>query len=335
MSSLYFPEESARFQSLLNSLRAKRVAVLGHMRPDGDCIGSQVALCRILHTTVGADAICVNHHTVPRNLQAFVGDTPFLHENDFVPDGHVAVCTDCSDLTRIGKALVARFSSFEGNIDHHLSNSLFARENIVLPSAAAACHMIAAFAFDLGLPLDAVTAQALYVGIVTDTGQFKYPSTTPEVLEISARLVRLGASPQAATASLYEHDSFGRLALLQRFLASLKLYAAGKICIGEIPLGTFEATGTTREDTEGLVDYARCIDGVDVAALLEEMPDGVKGSLRAKDARYRVDQLGKKLNGGGHALAAGFNLEGASLDKDRQRIVDIITTHLSHTDAAE
>ncbi|MDR2844479.1 MAG: DHH family phosphoesterase [Puniceicoccales bacterium] len=332
MASPYFPEESARFQSLLASLRGKRVAVLGHMRPDGDCIGSQVAMCRILRAD-GTDAVCVNHHAIPRTLQAFVGDTPFLHESAFSPDGHVAVCVDCSDLTRVGRELVAQFSSFEGNIDHHISNDNFARVNIVLPETAAACHMLAAFAFDCGLTLDAVAAQALYVGIATDTGQFKFPATTPEVFEIASRLLRLGASPQVTTAHLYEQDSFHRIELLQRFLASLRLYADGRICVGEIPLGTFEATGTTKEDTEGLVDYPRCIEGVDVAVLLEEMTDGVKGSLRAKDDRYRVDKLGKLLNGGGHALAAGFNLVGASLERDRSRIIETIVGHMAACDA--
>ncbi len=333
MAELYFPEESARFWALLGQLSGAKVAVLGHMRPDGDCIGSQVALCRLLRTA-GAEAVCVNHHAVPANLRSFVGDTPFFEEKDFCWDGQVAVCVDCADVTRVGRELLAMFPRIAGNIDHHISNTLYAEENIVLPDTAAACHMLAAFALDNALEIDARTAQALYVGIVTDTGQFKYPSTTAEVLEIAAELVRLGASPRQTTDALYEHDSFGRIELLQRFLASLHLHAGGRICLGEIPQGTFAATGTSREDTEGLVDYPRCIEGVDVAVLLEEMEDGVKGSLRAKETRFRLDQLAKLLNGGGHALAAGFNLPGATLAGDRARIVEIITRHLAASDAA-
>lgn len=332
MAELYFPEESARFRALLERLRGAKVAVLGHMRPDGDCIGSQVALCRLLRAE-GVEAICVNHHAIPANLRVFVGDTPFFEERDFLWGGQEAVCVDCADGTRIGKDLLALFPRVVGNIDHHISNTRYAEENIVLPDTAAACQMLAAFALDNGLAIDPTTARALYVGIVTDTGQFKYPSTTAEVLEIAARLIRLGASPQWTTDALYEHDSFGRIELLQRFLASLRLYADGRICIGEIPLGTFGETGTNREDTEGLVDYPRCIEGVDVAVLLEEMPDGVKGSLRAKNTRYRVDQLAKLLNGGGHALAAGFNLSGATLAGDRSRIVETIAKHLTASDA--
>ena len=331
---MYFPEEAPRFKALVESLRGKKVAVLGHMRPDGDCIGSQVALARLLRAC-GVDSVCVNRHAVPRTLKAFVGDTTFLHESEFVSDGHRGWAVDCADLTRIGAELLVKFpEGLDGNLDHHLSNTRFAKENIVVDHVASATQLLAGIAFDLGLPVDPVTAQALYVGIATDTGQFRFRSTTPEVFEISARLVRLGASPADSSASLYEQDTFGRLDLLGRFLKSLELHDGGRICSGVIPIGTFEATGTTKEDTEGLVDYPRCIEGVDIAVLMEDLKDGVKGSLRAKDPVYRLDLLAKKLNGGGHALAAGFNLHGASIARDRERILAVIAEHIRETDAA-
>lgn len=330
-----FPAESRMFAQMLAELRGKKVAVLGHMRPDGDCIGSQVALCRLLNGA-GAHAVCVNRHPVPRTLRAFVGDTPFFIETGFESDGHIAVSVDCADLTRIGPDLVGKFpAGLYANIDHHLSNNRFASHvNLVIDHVSAAAEILAEFAHDLGLTVDAVTAQALYVGLATDTGQFRFRSVTPEVFDVAARLVRLGASPERASASLYEQDTFGRLDLLGRFLKSLELSDNGRICSGVIPLGTFEATGTSKEDTEGMVDYARCIDGVDVAVLLEELKDGIKGSLRAKDPVYRLDLLARKLNGGGHALAAGFNLHGARLAGDKQRILGIIATHIRETDAA-
>jgi phosphoesterase RecJ-like protein len=327
MNTQIFPGESARFRELLESLRGRKIAILGHLRPDGDCIGSQVALCRVLRAQ-GTDAVCVNGHAVPRNLQFLVGDTPFFSGSDFAPDGREAVFVDCSDANRAGAELAGKFSAPVANIDHHVSNEAYARVNIVLPDAAAACAMLAAFLFDNALPFDAVTAQALYTGIVTDTGQFKYPSTTPEVLEIAARLVRAGAVIPEVTASLYEQDSFARLALLQRFLASLRLYEGGRVCCGLLPASVFAETGTTREDTEGLVDYARCIVGVDIALVLEESPTGIKGSLRAKDPRYRADVLAKALGGGGHVLAAGFFAPGLSLAKDVPQVLHTVSEHL-------
>jgi phosphoesterase RecJ-like protein len=330
--SAYFPHESATFRELLANLRGKRTAILGHLRPDGDCIGSQVALCRVLRDA-GADAVCVNGHTVPRNLRFLVRDTPFSLGADFAVDGREAVFVDCSDPGRAGNTLVGKFAVHAANIDHHVSNTRFAGVNIVLPEAAAACAMLAAFLFDTGTAFDAATAQALYTGIVTDTGQFKYPATTPEILEIAARLLRAGASIPATTSALYEESPFAGLALLQRFLATLELRDGGRVCVGEIPAGTYEATGTTSEDADGLVDYARCVAGVDIAVLLEDAPNGVKGSLRAKDPRYRGDLLAAKLGGGGHVLAAGFFQPGATLANDRQRILGIVSAHLAEADA--
>ena len=243
-----FPEESRRFGELVASLRGRKVAVLGHMRPDGDCIGSQVALCRLLRGA-GADAVCVNRHAVPRTLKAFVGDTPFLHETEFTWDGQLAVAVDCADLTRIGPDLTGKFpEGIYGNIDHHISNNRFATHfNLVIDHVAAAAEIIAEFAHDLGLSVDAVTAQALYVGVATDTGQFRFRSVTPEVFDVAGRLVRLGASPEAASSSLYEQDTFGRLDLLGRFLESLQLSEGGRVFSGVIPLGTLESSGTTKE----------------------------------------------------------------------------------------
>jgi phosphoesterase RecJ-like protein len=276
----------------------------------------------------------VNGHAIPRNLRGFVGDTPFFaQDNSFDPTGYEAIFVDCSDANRAGSAMAAMFPAPAGNIDHHISNARFASENIVLPETAATCAMLSAFVFNLGLDIDPLTAQALYTGIVTDTGQFKFPSTTPEVLELAAQLLRCGACVRTTTRELYEQETFASLALLQRFLSSLTLHNKGRVCSGEIPLAAFDETGTTRENAEGFVDYARCIEGVDIAVLIEETPDGVKGSLRAKDERYRADLLAKKLNGGGHILASGFSLPNTTLADGRAHILETITAHLAEIDA--
>lgn len=327
---MYFKEESARFLRLLEKLAGKRVAVIGHVRPDGDCIGSQLALCRILRSR-GIDAICVNHHAVPYNLKHFVGDTPFFHEDDFENDGRIAVSVDCGNLSRLGKSLLEKAfpQGVFAAIDHHETNDFFAtEENIVVPTAAATCHLLAAFCLDCEIPIDADLARALYVGIVTDTGQFQYSSTTAEVLEIAGKLVRAGASPDFISRELYEQEKFQKLELLQRYLATAHLLANGKIAVAWIPKDAFETTGTTREDADNFVNYLRGIAGVQIACQLEQSHTGVKGSLRANSDLPRVDLLARKLNGGGHIRAAGFNLDGADLDRDRERIIGIILEHL-------
>lgn len=326
----YFPEESARFSALLERLDGKRVAVLGHVRPDGDCIGAQLALCRILRSR-GIDAVCVNHHAVPYNLKGFVRDTPFFREEEFENDGRLAVSVDCGNLARLGKSLLAKAfpQGVFAAIDHHETNEFFATgENIVIPSAAATCHILAAFCEDCGIAIDEALAEALYVGICTDTGQFRYSATTAEVMELAAALVRAGASPAEISRQLYEQEKFGKLELLQRYLATATLLADGKVALAWIPKDAFEATGTTREDAENFVNYLRGIAGVKIACQLEQSHTGVKGSIRASEDRMRADVLAQKLNGGGHIRAAGFNLDGADLDRDREKIVAVILDHL-------
>jgi phosphoesterase RecJ-like protein len=143
-----------------------------------------------------------------------------------------------------------------------------------------------------------------------------------------------GAKPTEAGFELYERETTGKLRLLQHFLASLTLECDGRVCIGTLPDGVFDSTGSTPEDTEGLVDYARCIDGVDVGVLIEERPDGaVKASLRAKDPVYRLDRIAAQFNGGGHACAAGLSLKAPASDF-RARLVAAIAAQFAAVAAA-
>lgn len=315
--------------TLLRGLKGRRVVVLGHMRPDGDCIGSQTALCRILKA-LGADARCANRHRVPPNLTAYAEGLDFVTEEGFAARAdEVAVAVDCADLSRIGATLTDHFATgLAGNIDHHVSNDGFAKVNVVVEDAAATCHVLAHAALAKSWPMDAATAASLYLGLVTDTGSFRFRSTSPEVLEVAAALIRRGASPSLTTERVFESESPTKFALIQRFLAGMRLIENGRVAIGEIPDGLYAETGTCKEDKEGLVDFPRSIAGVDIAVLLEEDKAGVKGSLRGKNPELRLDLLAAKLNGGGHKLAAGFNCVGATLAKDRTRIEATILAHL-------
>jgi phosphoesterase RecJ-like protein len=146
-------------------------------------------------------------------------------------------------------------------------------------------------------------------------------------------LVARGARPVEAAYELYERESVGKLRLLQHYLASLTTECGGRVCLGTLPPGIFEQTGSRPEDTEGLVDYARCLEGVEIGALIEERADGtVKASLRAKDPVFRVDLVAAEFGGGGHACAAGLNLT-----KDaagfRERLLTAMAKRLALVDA--
>lgn len=307
----YFPELSAGFAQLMASLAGKRIAVVGHARPDGDCIGSQVALARVLAAS-GFDVICVNADAVPRRLQFLVVGMEFLRTDAVLgsPDDRVAIYVDCADHARAGERLKARYQAPAAVIDHHLSNVGYGAVNLVDSTAAATCEILAGMFLDNNLPVDAQTAQGLYAGILTDTGQFRFNSTSQRCFMLAGELVARGAKPAIVGFQLYERETEGKMRLLQHFLASLRLECGGRVCIGRLAAGIFEETGTSAEDTEGLVDYARSIEGVEIGALIEEKSDGsVKASLRAKEPAYRVDLVAAQFNGGGHACAAGLNLK--------------------------
>jgi phosphoesterase RecJ-like protein len=329
----YYPEASAAFANELEKLRGSKVAVLGHLRPDGDCIGSIVALTRLLNH-MGIEATGVNRDSVPENLKSFVGDTPLVQAVDFEPQGHVAVTVDCADRKRIGDRLQELFPEIALNIDHHISNKNYAKENLIIGTACATAEILAGFCFDNAYAIDALMAQNLYVGIATDTGQFRFPSTTPETFEMARRLCELGAEPSAAAFELYENESFAKFKLLQHFLASLKLEQDGRVCVGMIEDGVYAACGACVDDSEGLVDYARSIRGVEIGVFLEMRDGAIKGSLRAKDPFFRVDQIAAQFNGGGHACAAGLNMPGASLSEFRALLLSAIGEHLDTLGAA-
>lgn len=328
---LLYPDFSARFRSVVGELAGRALAVIGHARPDGDCIGSQISLARTLRA-LGNRVVCVNPDPVPRRLQFLTREETF-HTVQTLPSGELtAIFVDCADHARAGQGILERFPSPFLTVDHHLSNGGFAKHNFIDTTSAATCEILAGMIFDNDFPVDPVTAQALYTGIVTDTGQFRFNSTTRRTFLLAAELMARGADPVVAGYELYERETAGKLKLLQHFLASLKLECAGRVCWGTLPDGIFAATGSTPEDTEGMVDYARSIEGVQIGALIEERADGIKASLRCKDPVYRVDQVAAKFGGGGHACAAGLNVKGITLAGFEERFVEAVRERIEAVD---
>ncbi len=312
----FYPQFAESWRRLLASIGGRRVAVIGHARPDGDCIGAQVGLAHMLRG-LGHEAVCVNGDPVPRRLQFLTGGEAFIRPGDLPETAKewAAIFVDCADHARAGDRLKAYFSAPIGNVDHHLSNQGYAEHNLVDATSAATCEILAGVALDEGIDLNAIAAQALYTGILTDTGQFRFAATSQRCFILAGELVARGAEPAVAGYELYERESRGKLQLLQHFLGSLRLECGGRVCLGTLSAGIFEQTGTTAEDTEGLVDYARSIAGVDIGGLIEQRPDGgVKASLRAKEAAYRVDLVAAEFGGGGHACAAGLNVKTPASD---------------------
>src|SRR4051812_14474830 len=211
----FYPQLSAGFARLLESIKGRKVAVVGHARPDGDCIGSQVAVARVLQTR-GHDVICVNADPVPRRLAFLAQGMKFFRTDDVLKmtEDRAAIFVDCADHARPGERLKLRYPAPVAVIDHHLSNLGFAGMKLVDSDSAATCEILSGVFFDNGLPVDAQSAQALYTGILTDTGQFRFNPPSRRCFVLAGELVARGAKPAEAGYQLYERETEAKLRLL-------------------------------------------------------------------------------------------------------------------------
>ena len=308
---MYYPDYSSLFQKLLQELRGQKVAIVSHVRPDGDSIGSQLGLCRILRT-VRIEA-CVVADVLPQAFLPFAGDTPVYTSSDLSLGDFTPIFVDCADVSRAEKPLHKAYLRPFLNIDHHRSNTLYAAHNIVDEAAAATAEVLTALSCDAKIPLDAVTAQALFLGIATDTGQFLYTSASTRVFELCTYLTQCGARPDALDQALYQNEPFEKLQLLQRFLGSIRLEWGGKIGLACLKSQDYTETQTSTQHSEGFINYVRSIEGVQLAVFVDEnaQTKALKLSLRAKDPKYRLDLLAQGFGGGGHACAAGLTVQEA------------------------
>jgi|TARA_B110000495_G_C22974928_1_gene572527 phosphoesterase RecJ-like protein len=322
--SAFFPELTPLFKEFVNANTERKVCVIGHARPDGDCIGSQIALSGMLKMS-GVDVLAVNADRIPEALNYLDGSSDIEMINPSSLGDLPLVYVDCADEFRVGpktsEALASRRRIL--NIDHHITNTLYAEMNLIDADASATCEILAGIALDVDLDIGASIAQAMYAGIVTDTGRFSYAATSSRVFELCSELVKRGASPQIATQNLFENESLARMKLLERFLASLALECDGKVCVGQLRQRDFLETGTSYQDTEGFVDYARTIKGVSVGVLLEERKTETKSSLRANRKELRVDQIASLFGGGGHACAAAMTIK-KPLDELRAALLEAL-----------
>ncbi|MBQ6534882.1 MAG: DHH family phosphoesterase [Opitutales bacterium] len=327
--SLYFPEFAGEFEKILDSVKGANIAVAGHMRPDGDCVGSQLALAEILSKRGAARVVCVNQNPIPQLYAGIAEGAEMLPAEDFADESFKIVTVDCAEYSRVSPALCGRFPSVLACIDHHATNAPSAKINIIDPQAAATAELVAGLALDAGVEISPYAANLLYMGVATDTRQFTTTSTRLKTFSIAAALVEAGADTARVAVELYQCERFAKLKLTAEYLKSLELLCGGKACIGVLPFGVFEKTGARKEDTDGLVDYARSVRGVEIAALLEDTGGAVKGSLRAKDPKYRVDTLAQMFGGGGHHAAAGFTAEGEKLETFYPKIAAAIESRIA------
>ncbi|MEO8615879.1 MAG: bifunctional oligoribonuclease/PAP phosphatase NrnA [Luteolibacter sp.] len=286
--------------------------LLSHVRPDGDAIGSQLALGYSL-IAAGKNVRLINEDGLPENL-AFMAGSERIETPPAGPlDVEVAIALDTATKPRLGERAIIAASKAKIwlNIDHHVSNPGYGDLNLIDSKSPATGQILYQLITALDLPLPAESRDAIYVAVSTDTGSFQYPSTTAATYDLAADLIRRGLDVGTINSNIYDNYPYRRLQLMCVLLNSLERTPDGIVASWEMRDQTRIDLSLTPDDSEGLIDYIRAIRGVQVAVFFEELPDGkIRVSMRSKDRRYNVCEIATEFGGGGHALAAGIRMPG-------------------------
>jgi phosphoesterase RecJ-like protein len=320
---------------------ADRVLIASHENPDGDAIGSMSAASQALR---GAG----------KQVRLYLHpDSPLPHEYGFLDmdgleraiapgstEGWTLLALDCGNESRLGpdhEQMRAGFAQVI-DVDHHHDNSRFGDVNYVDGHASSTAEILARVFDGLQIELTPPVAEALYVGLVTDTGRFQYRTTSPAALRLAARLVEAGADVHKVFELVFETVPMGKKRLLGRVLEHMQSYQDGRLLISHVTRDDLALVAGDEATTEGLIDDLREVDGVAVAALIREqvaLPDGTithnRVSLRSRGS-IDVSRIARKSNGGGHKQAAGFSHPG-SIEQIRQFIVDEVASQLAESAA--
>ena len=298
---------SAVRQALLDG---ERFLITSHHNPDGDAVGSCLALAAGL-TELGKSCVVANNDGVPTNLAwlPLAERVQTVVETDHGCD--TVVLLDCGAIDRTGLSQeVLRAGRTLVNIDHHPGNALFGVVNLVDPGACATAELVYELLQALPVPVSYSAATSIYTAILTDTGCFRFSNTNTRAFQIASEMVTRGVDPAWVAQMVYDQQPIGRLRLLSHVLETLELSPRDRAAAAVVTRDMFSRTHTGAEDVEGFVNFARSICSVEVGLLLrEEAPGRYRVALRAK-GRVDVSAIARRFGGGGHRNAAGATIDG-------------------------
>jgi bifunctional oligoribonuclease and PAP phosphatase NrnA len=302
--------------------------VLTHVHPDGDALGSLLGFADILEK-LGKRVFCYLEEPVS-SLYEFLPDcsrvnTELKELRKFIEDANgqvAAVSLDCGDCDRLGdnqKELLGIHPFFA--IDHHRAHKKYGDFRWIASDCSSTGEMVYELAESLGVSISRKCAYNLYVAISTDTGSFRYESTTPRTLKIAAKLLECGVRPEEIARHLHDNFTLQRLKLMEMVLSTLKMYESGQLAIISVTADMFNKSGASFQDVEGFIDYPRSLRSVKVAAFIKEMKNcQISVSLRAK-GEQDVAEIAQSFGGGGHRNAAGFRFSGKSVDQVHSEVL--------------
>jgi len=306
-------------QEIIKAIKAaNKILIVTHTDPDGDAIGCMIAVYLALKD-IGKDAYMYCKDSVPE-IYKFLPKadkvSSELKENEHFD---LVIAVDCGDEKRVGDHFVLReLAKTIVNIDHHPDNSNFGDINYI-ETISSVAEMIFKLLKKMKVKIEKDIATCLYVGIMTDTGNFRYDYTTAETLDIAASLTRAGAKISSIAMSVYETRTFSSIKILGAAMYRLERSESGNVAWTVLPKQLMDSLGAKSEDLTGLVDHIRSIKGVDVAILFREEEDGIKVNFRSK-FKVNVSEIAKTLGGGGHIRASGAILQG-DLESVKEKVL--------------
>ena len=323
------------YELLVEHLKqSPRVLVTSHEGPDGDAIGSTLAMCHVLWT-LGIDAVPFNVDRVPHNFSFLPGADRFVHALDEEESFDLTILVDCAERHRPGGHFPASgWGTRVAVVDHHQTwDPTFPDVVVRDPSAAAVGEMVFRLALTAKVPIGPELAKCCYAAIMTDTGSFRYNNTSPLTFAIVSSLLTYGVEPWEMTSNIYENDPIERVRLLARVLDTLTVSSCSRLAFICVKRAMMEGIADRPELLDGFINYARRIQGVEVATQIRELEDGdYKVSFRSRGA-VNVADLASRFGGGGHHNAAGCRMTG-EVEEIQELLADQLDAMLGPPPAA-
>lgn len=306
--------------------KADNILILPHILPDGDTIGSSIALYLALKK-IGKHPFILLNEELPYNIQ-FLPCEHVFNEVDESLSFDLVISTDCSDLDRLGDRNEYVYRAKNSlNIDHHITNTYFADINIVDPKAAATGEIVYFLIKALGVSITKDMATCLYAALSTDTGSFKYDNTSAQTHRIVAELLEKDVDLNFVTTQIYQNKPLHRVKLLSEVLNTLEFYFNNKLAVLYITEEMMDKVGVKAEDTDGIIEFARDISGVEVGVLLKEMgKNKIKVGFRAK-SDVDVSEIASAFHGGGHKKASGCTIHD-NMENAKRLVVERMENYL-------
>ena len=314
---------------------SEKILLVSHTDPDGDAVGALLAMGLAIES-LGKKIVLFNESIIPAVYRFLPGMGRIVSESGDLSQYDVTIALDCSTLDRVG-TLEAELKTFPNiiNIDHHPTNTQFGHLNFICPDACATAEIVYALIKQMGVCITKPVAVAIYTGILTDTGSFRFANTNENAFSICKEMVKYGVEPSFVAQHVYGPFSLDRLKLLNRALDSLEISKNGKLSIMALSQDMYNQTHTKPEDTDGFLNYARNIQDIKVAALIQEQREDGAGTKTGKQKPYHVSlrsngtvdvgEIALSYGGGGHHGAAGFTIT-SSLKEIKSKLFKLSET---------